>query len=141
MRCPSRQATQSEWGRHLRSIMDDLATTERSRWELWAEVHHGRVSLEDFERWLKDEALFIQANQDTGINGQVRWQERLPSGTPSPFSFFTSWLQTMIPLSSFPRKSPSPSISFEMQILSSARKLHPRYQHFSTDWLSIEAAK
>ena len=24
-------------------IMDDLATTERSRWELWAEIQHGRV--------------------------------------------------------------------------------------------------
>ncbi len=27
-------------------VMDDLATTERSRWELWAEVNHGRVSAE-----------------------------------------------------------------------------------------------
>ena len=25
-------------------IMDDLATTERSRWGLWHEVHYGRVA-------------------------------------------------------------------------------------------------
>ena len=36
-------------------IMDDLATTERSRWELWAEVFHGRVSVSQFEALLDDE--------------------------------------------------------------------------------------
>jgi hypothetical protein len=33
-------------------IMDDLATTERSRWELWHEVHHGRVPVALFDRIL-----------------------------------------------------------------------------------------
>ena len=56
-------------------IMDDLATTERSRWELWAEVYYGRVSLENFERILSEEAAFIKHNQDTGTKRiQVRWQ-------------------------------------------------------------------
>ncbi|MEC8382574.1 MAG: hypothetical protein VXZ96_19765 [Myxococcota bacterium] len=36
-------------------IMDDLATTERSRWELWAEVFHGRVTKTQFENLLDDE--------------------------------------------------------------------------------------
>ncbi len=56
-------------------IMDDLATTERSRWELWAEVHHGRVSIEEFERILQDEAAFIEQDIDTDSKRiQVRWR-------------------------------------------------------------------
>ena len=54
--------------------MDDLATTERSRWEVWAEVYHGRVSKEQFETWLKEEAQFIKNNQDSSRKKiQVRW--------------------------------------------------------------------
>ena len=56
-------------------IMDDLATTERSRWELWAEVQHGRVSKEEFERILMEEIAFLQANEDTESRRiQVRWE-------------------------------------------------------------------
>ena len=29
-------------------VMDDLATAERSRWEVWLEIHHGRFSVEEF---------------------------------------------------------------------------------------------
>lgn len=55
-------------------IMDDLATTERSRWELWAEVHHGRVSRELFERILDEEYHFIEAGVDTDTHRiQVRF--------------------------------------------------------------------
>lgn len=46
-------------------IMDDLATTERSRWELWAEVAHGRVSVETFDRILEEELAFIRENRET----------------------------------------------------------------------------
>ncbi|MEO0515631.1 MAG: hypothetical protein AAF086_10135, partial [Planctomycetota bacterium] len=46
-------------------IMDDLATTERSRWELWAELNHGRVSVEAFEQILAEELAFIRAGQET----------------------------------------------------------------------------
>jgi malate synthase len=56
-------------------IMDDLATTERSRWELWAEVQHGRVSRETFEALLAGEIRTIQAG--TSPEGQVvavRWE-------------------------------------------------------------------
>jgi len=42
-------------------IMDDLATTERSRWELWAELAHGRVSREDFDQILDEELAFIES--------------------------------------------------------------------------------
>lgn len=55
-------------------VMDDLATTERSRWELWAEVYHGRVSVQDFELILQQEVTFLQADQATPTHRpQVRW--------------------------------------------------------------------
>ena len=56
-------------------IMDDLATTERSRWELWAEVHHGRVSRDLFEQILREETAFIRAGEPDGMRRvQVRWE-------------------------------------------------------------------
>lgn len=56
-------------------IMDDLATTERSRWELWAELHHGRVSEALFEQILAEELDFIRSGQDGATKRvQVRWE-------------------------------------------------------------------
>jgi malate synthase len=56
-------------------IMDDLATTERSRWELWAEVYHGRVSRALFEEILQEEVLFLKRDQDQeGHRIHVRWR-------------------------------------------------------------------
>lgn len=56
-------------------VMDDLATTERSRWELWAEVAHGRVSTDEFDRLLDEEANFIRAGIESGSKKiQVRWE-------------------------------------------------------------------
>lgn len=55
-------------------IMDDLATTERSRWELWAEVAHGRVSRQLFCDILAEELAFIEAGQATADKRvQVHW--------------------------------------------------------------------
>ncbi|WP_411845139.1 hypothetical protein AAFN60_14965 [Roseibacillus persicicus] len=56
-------------------VMDDLATTERSRWELWAEVNHGRVSHEVFESLLQEELGFLKAGNDSANKRiQVAWQ-------------------------------------------------------------------
>ncbi|MCC6620573.1 MAG: hypothetical protein IT385_04925 [Deltaproteobacteria bacterium] len=56
-------------------VMDDLATTERSRWELWAEVHHGRVPVATFERILAEEVDFLRRGEPTATRRpQVRWQ-------------------------------------------------------------------
>ncbi len=56
-------------------IMDDLATTERSRWELWAEVFHGRVSVESFDVIVAEELEFLESNASTETKRpQVRWQ-------------------------------------------------------------------
>jgi malate synthase len=55
-------------------VMDDLATTERSRWELWAEVAHGRISVADFDAVLAEEIAFIKAGQpDANRRVQVPW--------------------------------------------------------------------
>lgn len=56
-------------------IMDDLATTERSRWEVWAEVHHRRVSRDAFEKILAEEIAFLRAGEERPDKRiQVRWQ-------------------------------------------------------------------
>lgn len=55
-------------------VMDDLATTERSRWELWAEVAHGRVSEAMFGSILAEEVAFIRGGVETGTKRvQVPW--------------------------------------------------------------------
>jgi malate synthase len=57
-------------------IMDDLATTERSRWEVWAEIFHGRFSKESFIHLLLEEIDFIRRNQETETKKiQVRWND------------------------------------------------------------------
>ncbi len=56
-------------------VMDDLATTERSRWEVWAEVAHGRVSVETFDRILAEEVAFIRSGAATPTRRvQVAWE-------------------------------------------------------------------
>jgi malate synthase len=56
-------------------VMDDLATTERSRWEVWAEVHHGRVSRETFEQILSEEVAFIRSGEDAETKRtEVHWE-------------------------------------------------------------------
>ena len=55
-------------------VMDDLATTERSRWELWAEVHHGRVSVDLFSQILDEEIAFIREDRiEPTKKVQVKW--------------------------------------------------------------------
>lgn len=56
-------------------VLDDLATTERSRWELWIEVAHGRVSPELFERILEEEVQFIREDRRTETKRvEVKWK-------------------------------------------------------------------
>lgn len=43
-------------------IMDDLATCERSRWEVWHEIYHGRFAVEDFLVIAFEEMAFIRKN-------------------------------------------------------------------------------
>lgn len=55
-------------------VMDDLATAERSRWEVWHELYHGRFKLEDFLQIAFEEYQFIRkdlSNKDKIV--QVKW--------------------------------------------------------------------
>lgn len=58
-------------------VMDDLATAERSRWEVWHELRHGRFKLEDFLRIACEELRFIRKDlSDEKKIVQVKWDER-----------------------------------------------------------------
>jgi len=58
-------------------VMDDLATAERSRWEVWHELYHGRFSVEEFLKIAHEELHFIRKDlsNDKKIV-QVKWNER-----------------------------------------------------------------
>lgn len=64
-------------------VMDDLATAERSRWEVWHEIHHGRFSVEDFIKIAFEEMNFIRRNlSDDKKIVQVEWNERTEKWYP-----------------------------------------------------------
>jgi len=87
-------------------VMDDLATTERSRWELWHEVHHGRVSVDAFEEILAEQIAFLRAGVDTATKRvavpwteeSARWYEvavrilRRLVTDPTPVASVSEWL-------------------------------------------------
>ena len=87
-------------------VMDDLATTERSRWEVWAEIQHGRVDRSDFDSILDEEIHFIRERMQTSTKKtQVQWTGdatrwypvavkllRLLILTPEPVDFVTELL-------------------------------------------------
>jgi malate synthase len=58
-------------------VMDDLATAERSRWEVWHEIYHGRFSVEEFIKIAHEEYHFIRkdlSHQDKIV--QVKWDQK-----------------------------------------------------------------
>ncbi len=58
-------------------VMDDLATCERSRWEVWHEIHHGRFKVEEFMRIAHEELHFIRKDRSNDKKiVQVKWNER-----------------------------------------------------------------
>ncbi len=67
-------------------VMDDLATAERSRWEVWHEIRHGRVRPEDLIRIAHEELRFIRKDlsNDKKIV-QVKWDERTEKWYPIAF--------------------------------------------------------
>ena len=67
-------------------VMDDLATAERSRWEVWHELHHGRFALEDFIRIAHEEMNFIRRDHsNTQKIVQVKWDSRTAKWYPIAF--------------------------------------------------------
>ncbi len=64
-------------------IMDDLATAERSRWEVWHELHYQRFSIEDFLKIVHEELLFIRKDLSNSQKiVQVKWNERTAKWYP-----------------------------------------------------------
>lgn len=67
-------------------VMDDLATAERSRWEVWHEIRHGRVSLPDFLRIAHEELRFIRKDLSDGKKiVQVKYDDRTAKWYPVAF--------------------------------------------------------
>lgn len=64
-------------------VMDDLATAERSRWEVWHELRHGRFSIEEFIKIAHEELTFIRKDRsDDKKIVQVKWDERTSKWYP-----------------------------------------------------------
>ncbi|MCP4911717.1 MAG: serine hydrolase [Oligoflexia bacterium] len=64
-------------------VMDDLATAERSRWEVWHEIYHGRFSVEDFLKIAHEEMNFIRkdlSNEKKIV--QVKYDDRTAKWYP-----------------------------------------------------------
>ncbi len=57
-------------------VMDDLATAERSRWEVWHEIYHKRISIEEFIKISFEEFNFIRRDlSNTKKIVQVKWNQ------------------------------------------------------------------
>ena len=68
-------------------VMDDLATAERSRWEVWHELNHGRFSIEDFLTIAHEELHFIRKDlSDNKKIVQVKWDDRTAKWYPVAFN-------------------------------------------------------
>jgi malate synthase len=64
-------------------VMDDLATAERSRWEVWHEIYHQRFSVEEFIKIAHEEFHFIRkdlSHKDKIV--QVKWDQRTSKWYP-----------------------------------------------------------
>lgn len=113
-------------------IMDDLATTERSRWELWAEVHHGRVTIEEFERLLQDEAGFIERDVDIDSKRiQVRWRGDAAKWYPTAVDILRQLVTDPNPVEFVPElllPFTFDSIRNAENPFALVKDLHPRYQ-------------
>lgn len=58
-------------------VMDDLATAERSRWEVWHEVHHGRFGRRRLVEIAFEELNFIKRGaSDRSKQIEVQWNEQ-----------------------------------------------------------------
>jgi malate synthase len=80
-------------------VMDDLATAERSRWEVWHEIYHGRFSLEEFLKIAHEEFLFIRKDlsNDQKIV-EVKWDERTAKWYPVAFNLMVKLMTDKDPV-------------------------------------------
>jgi allantoicase/malate synthase len=74
-------------------VMDDLATTERSRWEVWHEIRHGRFPLHDFLRIAFEELTFIRKDWTAPQKSvQVKWNEQTAKWYPIAFKLMIRFM-------------------------------------------------
>lgn len=85
-------------GVHVR-VMDDLATAERSRWEVWHELRHGRFAVEDFLKIAHEEMTFIRRDlsNDQKI-AQVKWDDRTAKWYPVAFKIMLQLMTDLNPV-------------------------------------------
>ncbi len=80
-------------------VMDDLATTERSRWEVWHEIHHGRFAVEDFLRIAFEELHFIRKDLSHSKKSvQVKWTEQTAKWYPIAFRLMIRFMTDSQPV-------------------------------------------
>jgi len=80
-------------------VMDDLATAERSRWEVWHELYHGRFAVEDFLKIAHEEMLFIRKDlSDNKKIVQVKWDERTAKWYPVAFKLMLQLMTAKKPV-------------------------------------------
>jgi allantoicase/malate synthase len=80
-------------------VMDDLATAERSRWEVWHEIRHGRVSREEFLKIAFEELQFIRkdlSNDEKIV--QVKWDDRTAKWYPVAFHLMVQLMTARDPV-------------------------------------------
>ena len=80
-------------------VMDDLATAERSRWEVWHEIRHGRVSREQFLKIAFEELQFIRkdlSNEQKIV--QVKWDARTAKWYPVAFHLMVQLMTARDPV-------------------------------------------
>ena len=80
-------------------VMDDLATAERSRWEVWHEIRHGRFSLHEFLKIVHEEYNFIRKDKsDSKKIVQVKWDERTEKWYPVALNLMIKLMTDEVPV-------------------------------------------
>ena len=80
-------------------VMDDLATAERSRWEVWHEIHHGRFPISDLVKIAHEEMNFIRRDSKSpGKITQVRWDYRTRKWFPIAFNIMLKLMTDETPV-------------------------------------------
>lgn len=80
-------------------VMDDLATAERSRWEVWHEIYHKRFSVEQFLKIAHEEMTFIRKDlsNDKKIV-QVKYDSRTEKWYPIAFKLMIQLMTSPQPV-------------------------------------------
>lgn len=80
-------------------VMDDLATAERSRWEVWHEIKHGRFSVSNFLKIAHEELHFIRKDKSNEQKiVQVKWNERTEKWYPVALKLMIKLMTDPVPV-------------------------------------------